>query len=80
MVNFRQLLAEKPFGIHSVPSKTQVEIQRAYTGLGAEFGQSITNANIIFALKREPVAHCIVFAVAHDFFSNHLKNTVIKRN
>jgi hypothetical protein len=70
MVNVRQLLAEKLFGIHSVPSKTQVEIQRAYTGLGAEFGQPITDANITFALKREPVAHRIVFAVAHNVFDN----------
>jgi hypothetical protein len=70
MVNVRQLLAQKLFGIHSVPSKTQVEIQRVYTGLGAEFGQTITDANITFALKREPVANRIVFAVAHDIFDN----------
>ena len=70
MVSVRQLLAQKLFGIHSVPSKTQVEIQRAYTGLGAEFGQPITDAHITFALKREPVAHRIVFAVAHDIFDN----------
>jgi len=68
MVNVRQLLAQKLFGVHSVPSKTQVEIQRTYTGLGAEFGQPITDANITFAVKREPVAHRIVFAVAHDVF------------
>jgi transposase-like protein len=63
-------LAEKLFGFHSVPTKTQVEIQRVYTGLGAEFGQRITDANITFALKREPVAHRIVFTVAHDIFDN----------
>ena len=70
MVNVRQLLAQKLFGIHSVPSKTQAELQRTYTGLGAEFGQTITDANITFALKREPVANRIVFAVAHDIFDN----------
>ena len=70
MVNVRQLLAQKLFGIHSVPSRTQVELQRTYTGLGAEFGQTITDANITFALKREPVANRIVFAVAHDIFDN----------
>ena len=71
MVNVRKLLAQKLFGIHSVSTtKSQVEIQRAYTGLGAEFGQPLTNANITFALKREPVAHKIVFAVAHDVFDN----------
>jgi len=70
MVNVRQLLARKLFGAHSVPSKTQAELQRVYTGLGAEFGQPITDANITFAVKREPVAHRIVFAVAHDVFDN----------
>jgi hypothetical protein len=70
MLSIRQLLAQKLFGVHSVPSKTQAEIQRVYTGLGAEFGQPITDANITFAVKREPVAHRIVFAVAHDVFDN----------
>ena len=70
MVNVRQLLARKLFGVHSVPSRTQAELQRVYTGLGAEFGQTITDANITFAVKREPVAHRIVFAVAHDVFDN----------
>ena len=70
MVSIRQLLAQKLFGVHSVPSKTQAEIQRVYTGLGAEFGQPIMDANITFAVKREPVAHRIVFAVAHDVFDN----------
>jgi len=70
MVNVKQLLAQKLFGVHSVPVKTQAEIQRVYTGLGAEFGQPITDANITFAVKREPVAHRIVFAVAHDVFDN----------
>ena len=70
MVNVRQLLARKLFGVHSVPVKTQAELQRVYTGLGAEFGQPITDANITFAVKREPVAHRIVFAVAHDVFDN----------
>jgi hypothetical protein len=70
MVNVRQLLAQKLFGIHSAPSQTQAEIQRVYTGLGAEFGQPLTYDNITFAIKREPVAHRIVFAVAHDIFDN----------
>ncbi|PIX32149.1 hypothetical protein COZ60_00670 [Candidatus Bathyarchaeota archaeon CG_4_8_14_3_um_filter_42_8] len=70
MVNVKQLLAQKLFGVHSVPSRTQAELQRVYTGLGAEFGQTITDVNITFALKREPVANRIVFAVAHDVFDN----------
>jgi hypothetical protein len=70
MLSIRQLLAQKLFGVHSIPVKTQAEIQRVYTGLGAEFGQPITDVNITFAVKREPVAHRIVFAVAHDVFDN----------
>jgi len=70
MVNVRQLLAQKLFCIHSAPSQTQAEIQRVSTGLGAEFGQPLTYDNITFAIKREPVAHRIVFAVAHDIFDN----------
>ncbi len=70
MVNVRQLLAQKLFGIHSAPSQTQAEIQRVYTGLGTEFGQPLILDNITFAIKREPVAHRIVFAVAHDVFDN----------
>ena len=38
--------------------------------MGAEFGQPITDANITFAIKREPVAHRIVSAVAHDILDN----------
>lgn len=52
---------------------TQREIQRAYTGLGAAFGQRITDQDITFAIKREPVAHRIVFAVAHDIYDNWLE-------
>jgi len=59
-----QTTVAKLFGLHSTLTKTQTEIQRTYTGLGAEFGQPITAANVAFALKREPVAHRIVFAVA----------------
>jgi len=60
-------------GFHSASTRTQTEVQRIHTGLGAEFGQPITAANITFALKREPVAHRIVFAVAHDIFDNWLE-------
>jgi len=68
--NVAQTAMARLFGFHSAPTKTQTEIQRTHTGLGAEFGQPITSANITFALKREPVAHRIVFAVAHDIFDN----------
>lgn len=73
MVNFRITMQKvlKRFATASSPvSGTQAEIQRVHTGLGAEFGQTITNENITFAVKREPVAHRIVFAVAHDVFDN----------
>jgi hypothetical protein len=77
MVSVRQLLAKALFGVDTSPrrardqvDRTQAEIQRVYTGLGAEFGQKITDADITFAVKREPVAHRIVFTVAHDIFDN----------
>jgi len=70
MASLKQL-TKRLFGTHATPhEQTQVKIQRVYTGLGAEFGQPITYGNITFALKREPVAHRIVFAVAHDVFDN----------
>jgi len=77
VVSVRQLLAKALFGVDTSARKagdqadrTQAEIQRVYTGLGAEFGQKITDADITFAVKREPVAHRIVFTVAHDIFDN----------
>ncbi|MDI6847602.1 MAG: hypothetical protein QMD23_05675 [Candidatus Bathyarchaeia archaeon] len=71
MVSFKMALQKvlKRFAGASAP-RTQAEIQRVYTGLGAEFGQPLTHNDIIFAVKREPVAHRIVFAVAHDIFDN----------
>jgi hypothetical protein len=35
---------------------------------GAGFGEDITNADLTFAIKREPVAHRMTFHVAHDIF------------
>ena len=39
----------------------------------ADFGDPITNVDLLFAVKREPVAHRIVFTVAHDIFDNWFK-------
>ncbi|MDH5482635.1 MAG: DUF1073 domain-containing protein [Candidatus Bathyarchaeota archaeon] len=36
----------------------------------AKFGDPVTDADLLFAVKREPVAHRIVFQVAHDVFDN----------
>lgn len=71
MVNFgmaaRKVL--KRFGVASSPvNRTQAEIQRAYTGLGAEFGQALSDENITFAVKREPIAYLLTFQVAHDIY------------
>ncbi|MDH5376651.1 MAG: DUF1073 domain-containing protein, partial [Candidatus Bathyarchaeota archaeon] len=38
--------------------------------MGASFGEVITDDDITFAIKREPVAARIVFAVAHDIFDS----------
>jgi len=71
MVSFRQALRQvaRKFAVASAP-RTRAEIQRATSGFAAEFGQPITNEAVTRALKRIPVAHRIVFAVAHDIFDN----------
>ena len=71
MVNFQMALKKvlKRFAVASSPvTRTQAEIQRIHTGLGAEFGQPITHQNITFAVKREPIAYLLTFQVAHDIF------------
>jgi len=45
-------------------------IPRTGTGGGGEFGADITNELRTFAITREPVAHRVVFTVAHDIFDN----------
>jgi len=71
MVSFGVALQKvlRRFAVASTP-RLQAEIQRYYTGFAAEFGQPITNEDITQALKRIPLAHRIVFAVAHDIFDN----------
>ncbi|MDI6798974.1 MAG: hypothetical protein QMD12_03225, partial [Candidatus Aenigmarchaeota archaeon] len=71
MVNFGVALQKvlKRFAVASAP-RTQAEIQRGYTGFASEFRQPITNEKITEALRRIPIAHRIVFAVAHDIFDN----------
>ncbi len=71
MVNFGAALQRvlRRFAVASSPvNRTQAEIQRLHTGLGAEFGQPITHRDITFAVKREPVAYLLTFQVAHDIF------------
>jgi hypothetical protein len=41
-----------------------------YTGGGGEFGATISDEDRTFAVTREPVAHRVVFTVAHDIFDN----------
>lgn len=43
----------------------------------ADFGDPITNTDLLFAVKREPVAHRVVFAVAHDIFDNWFSIDVV---
>jgi len=72
MVNFVTAIhmVLKRLAVASSVPRTQAEIQRFYTGFAAEFGQPITNSGITQALKRIPLAHRIVFGVAHDIFDN----------
>lgn len=48
-------------------------IPQAGTGGGGEYGAAITNAHREFAVTREPVAHRMVFTVAHDVWDNWFK-------
>jgi hypothetical protein len=36
----------------------------------ASFGMALNEADLLFAVRREPVANRIVFQVAHDIFDN----------
>ena len=53
-------------------AQTGPSIRIPYTtpALGAKYGEPITDPDRTFAIKREPVAHRIVFSVAHDIFDN----------
>jgi phage-related protein (TIGR01555 family) len=46
------------------------KVSTTSAGAGAGFGEGITDQDLTFAVKREPAAHRIVFAVAHDVFDN----------
>jgi hypothetical protein len=39
----------------------------------ASFGMALSEADLLFAVRREPVANRIVFQVAHDIFDNWFK-------
>jgi len=39
----------------------------------ADFGMALNEADLLFAVRREPVANRIVFQVAHDIFDNWFK-------
>ena len=52
-------------------SGTGILIPRSGTGgAGGEYGADITDELRTFAITREPVAHRVVFTVAHDIFDN----------
>jgi phage-related protein (TIGR01555 family) len=59
--------------------KRKVATESDRTGLGirgagessqATFGEPISVSDLLFAVRREPVAHRVVFTVAHDIFDN----------
>lgn len=39
----------------------------------ASFGMALNEADLLFSVRREPVANRIVFQVAHDVFDNWFK-------
>ena len=54
----------------AVPRGRGIWIPQAGTGGGGEFGADIDDNDRTFAIIREPVAHRVVFTVAHDIFDN----------
>jgi len=57
-----------------IPRGRGIWIPRTGTaGGGGEFGAEILDEDRTFAVTREPVAHRIVFTVAHDIFDNWFK-------
>lgn len=64
----------KRIGLASaVPRGRAITIPFGGTGGGGEFGATILDDDRTFAVTREPVAHRIVFTVAHDIFDNWFK-------
>ena len=53
-----------------IPRGRGIFIPSSGTGGGGEYGSDIDDMNRTFAIKREPVAHRVVFTVAHDIFDN----------
>lgn len=51
--------AEDTWGLHGAGSSWQ-----------ASFGMQLSEADLLFSVRREPVANRIVFQVAHDIFDN----------
>ncbi len=49
---------------------TSLGIRGAGESSQATFGEPINTSDLLFAVKREPVAHRVVFTVAHDIFDN----------
>lgn len=60
------LMRRRRFAVES--STETVGIRGAGETSQAKFGQAISLQDLIFAVKREPVAHRVVFQVAHDIF------------
>ena len=58
----------------TIPRGRGIWIPRTGTsGGGGEFGAEILDEDRTFAITREPVAHRIVFTVAHDIYDNWFK-------
>lgn len=52
----------------AVPEQASIYIPRTGLGGGATFGEEFDDDQILYAIKREPVAFKAVFHIAHDMF------------
>lgn len=69
----------KVFVGHKIATDTTetIGIRGAGAQNQADFGAPINDVDLLFAVKREPVAHRIVFMVAHDIFDNWFSVDVV---
>lgn len=62
------VVKKKSAGTDSALEQSSIGIPRTALGEGATFGEKFTDDDLLFAIKREPVAFKTVFQVAHDIF------------
>ncbi len=66
-------LSQHSFRKNAKDTTSTYGVRGAGVSWQASFGMSLSEADLLFAVRREPVANRIVFQVAHDIFDNWFK-------